>query len=152
MLMLLRTLDQLSASGGQIVLASDRPPADINGLDARLLSRFSGGLIYKGEDIADTAKVISGYNTLDLIVLRTPEAGMAKTADRKLEIAKKIYALSVDEIGLRPEDLIFDALTFTGKKHRMLADDITRTNSLETDGLRVPYTGLPFAPVDCTFV
>jgi chromosomal replication initiation ATPase DnaA len=43
--MLLRTLDQLSATGGQIVLASDRPPADIDGLDARLLSRFSGGLI-----------------------------------------------------------------------------------------------------------
>lgn len=43
--MLLKTLDQLSASGGQIVLASDRPPANINGLDARLLSRFSGGLI-----------------------------------------------------------------------------------------------------------
>jgi chromosomal replication initiation ATPase DnaA len=43
--MLMRTLDRLSASGGQIVLASDRPPADINGLDARLLSRFSGGLI-----------------------------------------------------------------------------------------------------------
>ncbi len=43
--MLLRTLDQLSSSGSQIVLASDRPPADINGLDARLLSRFSGGLI-----------------------------------------------------------------------------------------------------------
>ncbi len=43
--MLLKTLDQLTSSGGQIVLASDRPPADINGLDARLLSRFSGGLI-----------------------------------------------------------------------------------------------------------
>lgn len=43
--MLLKTLDQLTAQGGQIVLASDRPPADINGLDARLLSRFSGGLI-----------------------------------------------------------------------------------------------------------
>lgn len=43
--MLLKTLDQISATGGQIVLASDRPPADINGLDARLLSRFSGGLI-----------------------------------------------------------------------------------------------------------
>ena len=43
--MLLKTLDQLTAVGGQIVLASDRPPADIDGLDARLLSRFSGGLI-----------------------------------------------------------------------------------------------------------
>jgi len=43
--MLLRTLDTLSSAGSQVVLASDRPPADINGLDARLLSRFSGGLI-----------------------------------------------------------------------------------------------------------
>ncbi|MDT8368969.1 MAG: DnaA/Hda family protein [Longimicrobiales bacterium] len=43
--MLLTTLDALSASESQIVLASDRPPAEIDGLDARLVSRFSGGLI-----------------------------------------------------------------------------------------------------------
>ena len=43
--LLLRTLDSLTAQGSQVILASDRPPAEINGLDARLLSRFSGGLI-----------------------------------------------------------------------------------------------------------
>ena len=42
---LLRAWDGLLAHGGQVVLASDRPPADIDGLDDRLLSRFSGGLI-----------------------------------------------------------------------------------------------------------
>ena len=42
---LLRLLDGMNKSGGQAVLASDRPPAEINGLDARLLTRFSGGLI-----------------------------------------------------------------------------------------------------------
>ncbi|HSM03710.1 MAG TPA: DnaA/Hda family protein [Longimicrobiales bacterium] len=43
--MILATLDGLTHTGSQIVLASDRPPAEINGLDARLVSRFSGGLI-----------------------------------------------------------------------------------------------------------
>jgi len=42
---LLRAWDALSARGGQVVLASDRPPTEIDGLDQRLLSRFSGGLI-----------------------------------------------------------------------------------------------------------
>jgi chromosomal replication initiation ATPase DnaA len=43
--MLLATLDALTSMRKQVVLASDRPPAEINRLDARLLSRFSGGLI-----------------------------------------------------------------------------------------------------------
>jgi chromosomal replication initiation ATPase DnaA len=42
---LLRALDALSSRSGQLVLASDRPPAEINDLDDRLLSRFAGGLI-----------------------------------------------------------------------------------------------------------
>ena len=43
--MLLRTIDGLTGAGAQVVLASDRPPSKINGLDGRLLTRFSGGLI-----------------------------------------------------------------------------------------------------------
>jgi 5-methyltetrahydrofolate--homocysteine methyltransferase len=38
---------------------------------------------------------------------------MAKTRERKLEVAKKIYDIVVGEYGLSPEDLIYDALTFT---------------------------------------
>lgn len=42
---LLRAWDALTARGGQVVLTSDRPPQEIDALDDRLLSRFSGGLI-----------------------------------------------------------------------------------------------------------
>jgi chromosomal replication initiator protein len=42
---LLRAWDALTSRGGQVVLASDRRPVEIEGLDRRLLSRFSGGLI-----------------------------------------------------------------------------------------------------------
>jgi chromosomal replication initiator protein len=54
---LLRTLDALTASGAQVVLASDRPPSEIDGLDARLLSRFSGGLLVDIGDPEYTTRV-----------------------------------------------------------------------------------------------
>jgi chromosomal replication initiator protein len=42
---LIRAWDALSSRGAQVVLTSDRPPQEIDGLDDRLLSRLSGGLI-----------------------------------------------------------------------------------------------------------
>jgi 5-methyltetrahydrofolate--homocysteine methyltransferase len=46
------------------------------------------------------------------IALTIDETGMAKTADRKLEIAKRIHELATGA-GMASEDLIFDCLTFT---------------------------------------
>ena len=48
-----------------------------------------------------------------LVALTIDEVGMAKTRERKLEVARKIHEIVVDEYGMLPEDLIFDALTFT---------------------------------------
>jgi 5-methyltetrahydrofolate--homocysteine methyltransferase len=46
-----------------------------------------------------------------VIALTIDEEGMALTADRKVAIAHRIRDLAVGKYGLRPEDLIFDALT-----------------------------------------
>jgi len=51
------------------------------------------------------------YNAA-VLILTIDEEGMAKTVERKVEIAKRIYKIAVDEIGLKPEALVYDALTF----------------------------------------
>ncbi|MBV8198214.1 MAG: homocysteine S-methyltransferase family protein, partial [Candidatus Eremiobacteraeota bacterium] len=48
-----------------------------------------------------------------VIALTIDEGGMAKTAARKAEVARRIYEIAVNEYGLPPGALIFDDLTFT---------------------------------------
>ena len=48
-----------------------------------------------------------------VIALTIDEQGMAKTAESKLVIAKRIYDLVVNKYKMKPHDLIFDTLTFT---------------------------------------
>ena len=48
-----------------------------------------------------------------VIALTIDEQGMAKTAENKLSIARRIYNLVVKSYGMKPHDLIFDTLTFT---------------------------------------
>jgi 5-methyltetrahydrofolate--homocysteine methyltransferase len=48
-----------------------------------------------------------------VIALTIDEAGMANTSERKLSVATRIRDLACEEFGLRPEQLLFDALTFT---------------------------------------
>ena len=48
-----------------------------------------------------------------LVALTIDEEGMAKTAQRKLEVARRICTLATQRHGIRRSDLIFDPLTFT---------------------------------------
>src|SRR4051795_11590479 len=48
-----------------------------------------------------------------VIALTIDEEGMAKTAERKLAVARRLYDFAVNRHGLKPEDLLFDPLTFT---------------------------------------
>jgi 5-methyltetrahydrofolate--homocysteine methyltransferase len=48
-----------------------------------------------------------------VIALTIDEKGMAKTAEDKVRIASRIYRICTEDWGLRPEDLLFDVLTFT---------------------------------------
>ncbi len=48
-----------------------------------------------------------------VIALTIDESGMAKTREKKFEMAKRIRDLAVNKYGMREEDLIFDTLTFT---------------------------------------
>jgi 5-methyltetrahydrofolate--homocysteine methyltransferase len=48
-----------------------------------------------------------------VVALTIDEQGMAKTRERKLEIARRIHDIATTEFGLAPADILFDALTFT---------------------------------------
>jgi 5-methyltetrahydrofolate--homocysteine methyltransferase len=47
-----------------------------------------------------------------VICLAIDEEGQARDADWKLRVCKRIYDLAVNEYGIEPTDLVFDALTF----------------------------------------
>ena len=66
-----------------------------------------------GRDKADVVVPLAKAHGAALIALTIDEVGMAKTAERKVEIAKRIREIACAEHGLDPEALIFDALTFT---------------------------------------
>jgi 5-methyltetrahydrofolate--homocysteine methyltransferase len=86
-----------------------------------------------GEDKANVVAPLAKAHGAALIALTIDEVGMAKTAERKVEIAKRIRDLACEEHGLDPEALIFDALTFT----LTTGDDEWKPSALETiEGIR----------------
>lgn len=80
--------------------------------------------IYPGRAIVNSIHMEDGRGKIErvvpllvehgaaVVVLTIDESGMAKTAERKLEVARAIYDIVTTEYGLRPDALLFDALTF----------------------------------------
>ncbi len=66
-----------------------------------------------GRDKADRVFSLAKAHNAAVLCLTIDERGMAKTAARKLEIARRLYNIAVEEYGLHPGALVFDALTFT---------------------------------------
>ncbi len=86
-----------------------------------------------GEDKANVVAPLAKAHGAALIALTIDEVGMAKTAERKVEIAKRIRDLVCEKHGLDPEALIFDALTFT----LTTGDDEWKPSAVETiEGIR----------------
>src|SRR3954467_485942 len=93
-----------------------------------------------GRDKLDRVAPLALAHGAALIALTIDEVGMAKTAERKVEIAQRIKQMACDEHGLEPEALIFDCLTFT----LTTGDEEWRPSAVETiEGIRRVKTEIP---------
>jgi 5-methyltetrahydrofolate--homocysteine methyltransferase len=93
-----------------------------------------------GRDKLDRVVPLAKAHGACVIALTIDEEGMAKTADRKVAIAKRIRDLCCDEHGLDPEALIFDALTFT----LTTGDEEWKPSAIETiEGIKRIKAELP---------
>ena len=93
-----------------------------------------------GRDKADRVLPLVKAHGAAIIALTIDEVGMAKTADRKVEIAERIHEIVCDEHGIDPELLIFDDLTFT----LTTGQEEWRDSAIQTiEGIRAIKAALP---------
>src|SRR4051794_7923876 len=93
-----------------------------------------------GRDKLDKVVPIALAHGAALIALTIDEVGMAKTRERKFEVARRITDLVCNQHGMDPELLIFDALTFT----LTTGDEEWKPSAVETiEGIRLIKSELP---------
>jgi 5-methyltetrahydrofolate--homocysteine methyltransferase len=93
-----------------------------------------------GRDKLDRVVPLAKAHGAAVIALTIDEVGMAKTAERKLEVAQRITQLCCEEHGLDQQALIFDCLTFT----LTTGDDEWKPSAIETiEGIRRVKTEIP---------
>ena len=102
------TFNALYEAGRQIVLTSDRPPAEIGGLEARLVSRFQWGMVADIElpDIEHRIAILQHKAELDHLQLTFPQD--------VIEYIAESISSSVREL----EGSIIKILAYASLKHR----------------------------------
>lgn len=140
---LMRNVVKKLASGVEVPLVIDTTEPDV--MEIALKTAPGRCLINSthleaGRAKADKVFALAKAHNAAVLVLTIDESGMAKTADRKLEVARRIYNIAVNEHGLRPEDLVFDTLTFT----LATGDPEFASSAIETlDGIRLIKAQFP---------
>jgi 5-methyltetrahydrofolate--homocysteine methyltransferase len=124
-----------------LVIDSTRPDCI-----AAALPLYPGRCLINSVNLEDGGKTLDAVCTLArkygaaVVALTIDEQGMAMTAERKLEVARRIHERAVQQHGLRPQDLLFDALTFTVGS----GDEKMRPAAKETlEGIRQIREALP---------
>lgn len=80
-----------------------------------------------GKKLSEVVPLAKKLNAA-VIALTIDETGMAKSAGDKVKVAKRLYDICVNEYSLPPENIIFDALTFTiGSGDETLRDSAIQT-------------------------
>jgi chromosomal replication initiator protein len=110
------TFNALYEGGRQIVLTSDRPPSEIPGLEARLVSRFQWGMVADIEmpDLEHRIAILQWKARRDHLELTIPD-------DVVHFIAENVRS-SVREL----EGSIIKLLAYSSLKHREITVDIAR--------------------------
>ncbi|MGB8266277.1 MAG: methionine synthase [Candidatus Velthaea sp.] len=125
-------------------------PLMIDSTEARVIE--AALKIYAGRAIVNSINLENGRERIDavmplvreagaaVVALTIDETGMAKTRERKLEIAERIAGIVTGEFALQPGALIFDALTFT----LATGDPEFAESAIETiEGIRLIKERLP---------
>jgi chromosomal replication initiator protein len=110
------TFNALYEAGRQIVLTSDRPPSEIPGLEARLVSRFQWGMVADIEmpDLEHRIAILRQKAQLDHLELTIPEEVVRFIAEN--------VRSSVREL----EGSIIKLLAYASLKHREITVEVAR--------------------------
>jgi len=110
------TFNALYEAGRQIILTSDRPPSEIPGLEARLVSRFQWGMVADIElpDLEHRIVILRNKAVIDHLEMTIPEDVIRFIAEHVRSNVREL------------EGSIIKLLAYASLKHREITVDVAR--------------------------